>query len=678
MSGEAPRLRTRRLPVPNGTPLLIACSGGRLSGRTALLEALDARYAAYLPRALADLGRADFGRPELALAADDENPARRNASHASDLLFHLRHELSRRAKEFGKGIAFPRLTQGLLAVTGWQSPGAGELDAAARRLESLLRESLPAGRERQDRVTRWTREAEAGRGAAPGPGAGANELVARLVDVVGPDLLGPLAHNHGLRWWAARPLTGQDDAHVRLTELARLFRGDPDDREVAEGHLMAALLADIDAHYTLTRRLNRLPRPLLLLDNAHTPLGGPVLRTLARVWHEEPDGRRPGVVTTLLAEESPAADPESVAPSTRRAAGPFWRPGPPATAAGWILRLPLSRLDLGEVNRMFGTEHPPPGTARVIHRLSAGRAGIAHALVQAGRLALLQGDNADPRFLLDLPAHDAPGTAVHERLLRVLVPDSLNLDRLAHFSPALDDEAADLLGENYPPGDPGTLGVQEVKRLLERNHWGGGGGGAGQGFDGPFVKDPTLRALLGHHLAVRLGREADMRTWRHLHGTLRARYAPDATGLPDQALHHALAVLDTGAVVRTLHQRLAQRSAADWLASVNLVCTAPHPPRPLPSAAGPNEPCPACEGGNDPVHRAVDLLVRNLWVQSHPLAVPAREPIDAVRLQLLTLAQHTGAADQAVFFRAHETWPDLLRDRWYQAPHLPIRGDSRP
>lgn len=667
VTGEAPGVRTRRLPVPNGTPLVVECSGGRLSGRTALLAGLDARYAAHLRRASADLGRPDLGRADLALAADDEDPTRRNASHTSDLLFHLRHELSRRPGDFGGSIAFPRLTQGLLAVTSWQAVGAGEPEAAAGRLESLLRESVPDGPARRARVAQWMRQAAPGPAAAAGPGAGANTLVARLVDLVTPELLGPAAHRHGLRWWAVRQVAGPGTDHVQLSELARRFRGDPDDREAAERHLMAAFLADIDSHYTWSRRMNRLPRPLLLLDNAHTPLGRPVLRTLLQVWHEEPAGTRPGVITTVLAGEPSGSDPDDTAPSTRRAAGPFWRQDRPGTAAGWTVRLPLAGLGLEEVTLMFGTEHPPSGTARVVHRLSAGRAGIAHALVEAARKAIRQGDSAEPRWLLDLPAHDAPARTVHEQVLRVLVPGERDRERLMFYCPALDDGAADLLGAYYPRTDRSPLDVQEARRLLERNHW---AATAHQARDAPFVQDRTLRALLGHRLAVQVAGEPGMQTWRHLHGTVRARYAPNGAGLPDQALYHALAVHDTGVVVRTLHQRLAERSAADWLASVNLICSAPHPPEPVPTASGTNEQCQACQHGDLAVHQAIDLLVRNLWVQSHPLSAPTAALIDSIRLQLLTLAQYTGAADQAVFFQAHETWPGRLR-RWHQAPDLP-------
>ncbi|MBD0669587.1 hypothetical protein [Streptomyces sp. CBMA156] len=658
-----------RLRIPAGTPLLVECTGGRLTGRTTLLKSLEERYAERLPQAYADLGRADFGRPGLALPAENEAPHLRNASHASDLLFHLRYELSRRANRFGGGLSFPRLTQGLLAVTSWQAVGVGELEAAGRRLESLLRESQPDAQVRRDKVARWIRQVAPNLGAAAGLGAGVNELVASLADIVATELLGARANQSGLRWWAERRVSAQGEARVQLSELARGFRGGAQDRESAERHLMAALLADIDDHYTWVRLRNRLPRPLLLLDNAHTPLGRPVLDTLTRVWHEEGVRTRPGVLATALATEPAITDPAHPTASTRDATGPFWRADRPQTADGWTLRLPLAPLTLDEVRRMFGTDHPEPGTVQLIHRLGAGRAGIAHGLVQAARRSIRLGQDPAPRTLLDLPAEDEPGTPVHERLLRLLVPADTARARLAHFAPALDYEAAYALGTRYPPGDDGALRVQETRQLLERDRWGARpwpGGGA------PFVGDPTLRALLVHHLVSRLAAAPGAGPWHDIHATLRERYAHPGTAEPDdRSLHHSLAVLDTGIVVRTLHRRLARQDAATWLATLNLVCAAPQPPGNLAVTAARPEDCPACGGANSPVHQAVELLVYGLWRQSHPLAPPDPRLIDSVQLQLLTLAQHSGPADQTVFFRAYETWPQLLR-RWIQAPHLPI------
>ncbi|MFD4656235.1 hypothetical protein ACFWP2_11465 [Kitasatospora sp. NPDC058444] len=662
--GDGDRLRT-----PAGTPLLVECAGGRLTGKTTLLKTLEDRYAERLPQAYADLGRADFGRPGLALPAENEAPHLSNASHTSDLLFHLRYELSRRAKRFGAGVSFPRLTQGLLAVTSWQTVGLGELEAAGRRLESLLRESQPDAQARRDKVAGWIRQVAPNLGTAAGLGPGVNELVASLADIVATELLGARANQNGLRWWAERRVSAQGEANVQLSELARAFRGNPHDRERAERHLMAALLADIDDHYTWPRRKNRLPRPLLLLDNAHTPLGRPVLDMLTEVWHQEDVRTRPGVVATVLAPEPAAPEPEDVQATTRNAAGPFWRADRPRTPDGWTLRLPLAQLTLDEITWMFGTDHPGPDIAQLIHRLSAGRAGIAHALVQAGRRAVRLGQSPDPRALLDLPADDEPDTRVHERLLRLLVPDDTARARLAHFSPALDEEAAQALGAEHPPGDNDLLRVQTTGQLLVRDRW----GARPWPVTGvPFVGDPTLRALLGHHLVTLLGETPGADRWHDLHETLCDHHAPQDAAPPDERfLHHALAVLDTGTVARALHRRLADQDPVGWLTALNLICAAPHPPRNLTALAAPPEDCPACGSTDAPVHQAIESLVHALWRQSHPLAPPDEQLIGSVRLQLLTLAQHAGAAHQAVFFRAYETWPQLLR-RWVQAPHLPI------
>ncbi|MGW7446485.1 hypothetical protein [Kitasatospora sp. NPDC054795] len=679
LSGPEPGGGTR-LRVPAGIPLLVECSGGRLTGRTTLLKTLEVRYAERLPQAYADLGRADFGRPGLALPAENEAPRLSNASHTSDLLFHLRYELSRRANRFGAGLSFPRLTQGLLAVTSWQTVGLGELEAAGRRLESLLRESQPDAQVRRDKVAKWIRQVAPNLGTAAGLGPGVNELVASLADIVATELLGARANTNGLRWWAERRVSAQGEANVQLSELARGFRGNPHDRERAERHLMAALLADIDDHYTWVRLRNRLPRPLLLLDNAHTPLGRPVLDMLTEVWHEETVRTRPGVIVTVLAPEPATPDPEGSTATTRNATGPFWREDRPRTPAGWTLRLPLAQLTLDEVTWMFGTDHPGPDIAQSIHRLSAGRAGIAHALVQAARRAVRLGQSPDPRTLFDLPAEDEPGTPAHERLLRLLVPDDIARERLTNFAPALDEDAAHALDAHYPPGDNGTLRVQTTRGLLQRDHW---GVHPWPGIGAPFVGDPTLRALLGHRLVTALDATPGAERWHDIHETLCDRYAPQAAapqaGAPqaaaappdDRFLHHSLAVLDTGTVARALHRRLADHDTAGWLTALNLVCAAPHPPRNLTVLAARPEDCPACGGAGTPVHQAVEFLVDALWQQSHPLAPPDERLIGSVQLQLLTLAQLAGAAHQTVFFHAYETWPQLLR-RWVQAPHLPI------
>ncbi|MFF7366363.1 hypothetical protein [Streptomyces tricolor] len=661
-----------RLRIPGGSPLLVQCTGGRRTGKTALLERLAERYAQRIPQAYADLGADDFGQPGLA-PPDDDGTA--NASRTTDLLFYLMDRLSQQPREFRGKLAFPRLTQGLLAVTSWQSVQPAELAAARSRLAGLLRESQPDVQERRNRVAGWITQVMEGLGTVPGLGPGLREIVPPLAEIVTTELLGPHANKDGLRWWSERRVSSQGDAHAQLTELAMRFRGDPDDRRLAERHLHAALLEDMADHYTRLRRANRVPRPLLLLDNVHTTLGQEVWGTLTRVWHEEAPRTRPGVVATSLAAEPAAPDPEST-PSTRSVAGPFWRQESPDVPAGWVLRLPLAQLGLDEVKEMFGADRPEPGVAQVIHRLSAGRAGIAHTLVQAVRAQALRGEPLDVRSLLDVPYGAEPEPSVNERLLRILIPAEVARARLVYYAPALDDSAAHQLSAQYPPGDPGGVPVQEALVQLRDDRW---GRCPWPGVDGPFVGDPTLRALLLHDLRIRAQETPSGEQWRNIHLLLRSLYAPDVYGgtaaVHDvRYLHHSLAIGDADTVAEALHRRLAEQDAPSWLTALNLICAAPHPPANL--ADPPAAPLTCCTADDDPVHQAVRLLLINLWEQSHPLAPPDTEKINSVRLQLLTLAQRSAPAAQRVFFQAYEQWP-LLLNRWRQAPDLPTYGEAR-
>ncbi|MER8041448.1 hypothetical protein [Streptomyces sp. NPDC094032] len=655
--------------IPGGSPLLIECGGGRLTGKTALLTELSARYAQRIPQAYADLGAADFGQPGIAPAAEG---AAASASRTLDLLFYLSDKLSQKAGKFSGRLSFPRLTQGLVAATGWQVVRPAELPAARRRLEGLIQETQPDPQARRDRVAGWITEINQGLAGAPGLPLGVNGLVAGFANILATELLGPRADRHGLAWWARRGIAPQGDEHAQLAALAMSFHGSPTARQGAERHLLAAFLEDMADHYTRPRVWNRVPRPLLLLDNVHTELGQEFLGALTRAWHDEPARMRPGVVVTALTAEPSDPGPEGT-PSTRASAGSAWRGDRPATADGWVLRLPLARLELEEIEAMFDTARPDPDTVRLIHRLSAGRAGIAHTLVEAVRQRLLGDGPLDHRTLLDLPIGAAPGQPVYQRLLRRLVPQDVARSRLTYYAAALDDGAARRLSADYPPDDPGGLPVQETRELLHRDH---GGDRPWPGTEGPFVGDPTLRALFAHELRTRAETlSADGEPWRNIHLRLRARYTPDAgstvAGPPDiRALHHSLAIGDTETVVNALHHSLADQDASAWLASLNLVCAAPYPPRNLAAPATAPENCPACAAGGDPVHEAVRLLVVTLWKQSHPLAVPDPAKANRIRLKLLTLTQQSADVPQEIFYRAHAQWPSLLND-WHQAPELP-------
>ncbi|KIF04957.1 hypothetical protein PL81_15785 [Streptomyces sp. RSD-27] len=675
----------KRLRIPDGTPLLLVCGGGRGSGKTALLEALAGQYAHRVPQAYADLGADRFGQPGLAAPAGGEAP--RNASHTSDLLFYLMDGLSQKPGEFGGKLSFPRLLQGLLAITSWEPVRPSEIPAARQRLAELQRTSQPDQQARNQRVLGWIDEVAGALPAVGGMPPGVEELVRPLLRIVATELLGPRANRDGLKWWGGRRVGRPGDGPAQLTELAMTFRGETEDREHAERHLLAALLADIADHYGRRHTMNRVPRPLLLLDNAHTPAGAAFLDELTRVWHEEAAGKRalrPAVVATVLSQDRPVPDPEDTAPSTRNAPGTFWRTDLPAAPAGWRAHLPLAPLTLDEVKAMFGEDRPAPGIAQVIHRLSAGRAGAVHTLVQAARLRLRLHDGGaalDPLDLLDLWTGPEPGTTVNERILATLLPGEVARRRLTYYSPALDGEAVHQLAANYPPGDPGGVPVLEAAAELRDGRW---GRRPWPGTGGPFVGDPSLRALLLHQLTALTQRTPFGEQWKHVHLRLRSFYDPQGGGIaaerPDtRFLHHSLALGEEEPVVHALHRRFAEQDAPDWLAALNLVCAAPRPPRALPPPPVFTAVCRACTAENDPVHRAVRLLVSALWAQSPPLMAPRQDLIGTVRLQLLTLAmaQSGAPAAQKVLYRAHEEWPTLLA-HWRQAPHLPTYGGSAP
>ncbi len=673
-------------PPRRGHPLLIRCVGGRGSGKSATLAALAEQYAQRIPQAHADLAAIDFGQPGLAALAEDTTA---NASRTSDLLFYLNFRLSRKPAEFGKKMSFPRLTQGLLAVSGWQAESADnpghavrpeELAAAKRRLAELLRASQPDQQRRRDKAAAWVDEVIQAVGPLPLP-AGMDAMVRALLRIVAAELFSPRAHRGGLTWWASRQVAQQGDAHDQLTELAMKFRGDAEDRQLAERFLIAALLADIADHYGFLQVANGVPRPLLLLDNVHSPLGRVFLDELVRVWHEEAAGSRrvmrPVVVATALQEVAPVRD-DDTAPSTRRVIRSFWQEDRPNAAADWIVPLRLAQLDLDEVKDMFEEDHPPPGAARLILRLSGGRAGVAHRLVQAVARRVRLREDISLVGLLDIPAAADPGPSVNGRLLEGLIPDEVARERLTYYAPALDDTAAYRLSTVYPPQDPGGVPVQEALAHLRDNQW---SHVPWAGVEGPFVGDAPLRLLLLHELSARTGRVPGAEPWKTIHRRCRSLYDPydqgGAAHRPDtRYLHHSLALGETDLVVRCLHRRFTEQDATGWLSALNLVCAAPAPPDTLPAPADDTVPCPGCAAEADhPVHQAVRLLVNQLWHLSQPLSIPTAAAINSIGLQLLTLAQNSGPEAQKIFFRAHEEWPQELH-HWTQAPNLQTYGVS--
>ncbi|UXX91906.1 hypothetical protein N7U49_05090 [Streptomyces sp. AD2-2] len=618
----------------------------------------------------ADLAVPGFGDPFLAGLAD----ARPDGSHLTDLLYLLSYKLGLRVRRTMQPLRFPRLTLGLLVVTAWR---ADETSAAAttvspqdlRRAEQRLREVISQNGdgqvERRARLAQWIqaleRDLPAGAsGLSPLEGAGRAAL-----RPASPRLLATRVNRGALRWWDDHLRHEQGDAVQKLFGFVRDFRRPGGDRLPLEASLIGAFLADITHHYGPLRRRNEVPPPLILLDNTHAPVGARLLGPLRRAGTAK-DAMGPVVVAARLGDARAHR-------ALRQVADPSAALG---QLADGVLRLGLPELERGDIGRVLGDADRPPYLPLLIGRFAGGRAGSARTLAGAAdAVAPDRAPDAHPAAsLLDAVGADGGGSTV-DRLLTVLLPEPAQRSRLALLAPALDVAAARRLWSGLHPGDTLDGRVEEALELLEGVCW---APVAWPGTDGsvPFVADPALRLLLLHRLRTWTAPEG----WREIQQHLRSGYAPDggAESVPAAYLHHTLALGLTDEVVRSLHHWLAHSTPAAWLAAVNIVCAAPHPPAEF-EAVPVDGPCGGCgqdasAARDEVVHRAVARLLEALWEQSDPLNAPCPDRIDQVESALRTLYEHEPTD---TFRQALRHWSARLREG-VQAPHLTVpEGGAR-
>jgi len=184
-------------------------------------------------------------------------------------------------------IRFPRFALGMMAYVWAEENDRPDLEQIARGHE-WLREEL---RKRRDENPRQTADSQLLTdlqgylaSAIGGRLGGALATVSALVRLL---LARPRPDRVALRWWGKVLNTPPGTFSLYdavATTLFRVFREGADQRgRSAELLLAAALLADIDAHYGLRRRLNRDLLPVVLLP-AHTPEAHEVLDTLLRAY----------------------------------------------------------------------------------------------------------------------------------------------------------------------------------------------------------------------------------------------------------------------------------------------------------------------------------------------------------------------------------------------------------
>ncbi len=684
----------RGLPQPGPIVRLV---GGRLSGKTAPLRTLRDTYAGRTPMVWADLADPAFGQTGLA------NVTRRVGARAS-LVTHLLYLLTAKLGEDVPGmrrIEFPRLSLGLLMATAWQPRrgGDGDGDDEADGEDGEDGQGvLPADYQSElDGLLEWLGQAAFSRPSRERRRRFAalfDVLVGNLAGVVGlPDAIAglvvdtarPLLESAKLdeapfQWWGRRLRTLRGVPHTNnlwcLIAFHALFREDGT-RADAEEDLVAALLDDIDAYYTRSRLRNGTKRPLVLLDNAHAPPGRRFLELLGRGYDER--GTRPVIVTTALDDGSQPRP----SPLSRIATG---------LPDHGVVRLALPALTGATIRAMLTSAELPPHLEWPVARFSGGRAGCVRHLVDAaaGAPELPGFPPSAPDAVGDSDGDgDAPTFA--DRLLERLLPNREMRDDLTRLSPALDATAAHRLwrARALTPSDGHDLDAEQrfaaVREELAAGHWDRRPWPwpAGEPAHGsvPYVADRALRALLLHRLTATASAQA-AQLWSSTHLFLRAQYNPRGLS-PEKAehsvayLHHTLALHDVGTVVRCLHHRLAGSRPEDWLAAVNAVCAAPHPPDSVPEVPDDAE-CPACGTARDAdAHRMIEDLVRFVWRHAGPLPrAPASADVPST-ITHASLLLHLHNEQRGILKDVAKVWYRALR-KGVQAPDLPLPKGAQP
>ncbi|ATW52077.1 hypothetical protein [Streptomyces peucetius] len=622
---------------PKGAPV-VRIVGGRGSGKTALLGAVHDAYNGRVPLARADLGAPGFGEPGVA-DGDDDVP---NASRVTHLLYLLAYKLGLDVRHFGRPLAFPRLSLGLLVVTAWRPLNSDETDVRPpdlRRAEADLRTLITAEdpdlRRRRESLGRWfdvvTDNLPQVLSAVPG----LDTIAGIVLDTARAQLVRSEPDKGALAWWGGRLHRSQGyqgDSLQRLFQFVRGFRRLDDRRRTAEEHLVAALLDDVDANYGTLRRLNKKPRPLLLLDNAHTDVGRTFLELLdAAQGAPGKDPTRPVTLATLLGEGHRHP--------------PLSEVGGDAVPQARPLVLSIPDIEPAHIAEMLSTVDYPDHLPRVVARYSGGRAASARILADAAVRRVQEAGTIRSRELLD----DAAPV-----LLTKLLPDPVMRERLVLLSAAAEAGTRRGLWTFAHPEDHSADLV--AARVREADDY-----RTSSYLDG----DRALDLLLRHRLAATTTHER----WRDTQLRLRSLCDPRS----DIYLHHTLALGRVEEVVCVLHHRFTVAPPAEWLTALNLVCAAPHPREGYePPAGSPTLSCTAC--GSDvpgPHHEAVASLVPLLWRLSDPLTLAPREDeLTTVRIALETL--YGNKAAHAAYREASAAWPARLR-AGAQAPDLPVQ-----
>ncbi|HET6856054.1 MAG TPA: hypothetical protein VFH94_03030 [Streptomyces sp.] len=650
-------------------PPVVVLTGGRGMGKTAVLKQLRHVYRPGTPVALLDCATVE--------PPADHGPGWTPVTGA---LIELATQLAPKVAA-GKAVQFPRLALGLVAVasTGWTSDD----DEQARRDLLRLGPVLATVNEKKGAAPGWVSElltTLAGlvlEGAAPVVGIVAEKTVETVVS----ELFG-WAQKRTTAWYGSYPNAG-DSGTRGLRLLAVDFERDGELRARAESHLVSALIADLSYAYRgLSGSGARRGRPLILLDNAHLPLGRALVEPVLR--RRSGSGHRDQVVVFAT---SRMREHEGLRHAVRRRLPEVAHTAPcprGADVTSGILAVELTPLSPAHVRTAFDRYDPsrrtPPGLARGVHRLTGGRPLGAVLLAQAAGEA---GEPASlvPGALFDHTVElreDQPPVPVATELLDRLLPPELRRDTLAVLAAAHGEDSARLLARTRLRGESydGDVALR-VRDLLLAEDWPVG--------PGHFIADPLLRALLLHRLRFNDGDHPSYAAWRAVHETLHSTYGEQH---PSFRLHQELVLGRAEDCVTHLRATFPGPGVLGWLGELRFIASAPYArerpaagPDPRRAAAlGQETAPPALPSGlghdDAELHLRLRRLLHAVWLLSDPLVLPDDEVIDKMAYELRQLSgQHlTG---NSVLWDAATHWPQDIRA--WRAPSMPpgrAEGDS--
>ncbi|WP_261992214.1 hypothetical protein [Streptomyces sp. MS191] len=420
-------------------PPVTVFTGGRGMGKTALLKQLRNAYRSATPLALLDCAHIE--------PPADHGPGWNPLTGA---LAELAVQLSPRVYA-AKPVQFPRLSLGLVAVAsiGWSQ----EDDERARRDLQRLGPVLATVDAAKGAAVNWVGKVLAKLAAtfaeATAPMAGL--LAEATVETVLEEVFGRFQRTSESWYGTYRNAGGRGKAG--LQQLAVDFAQGGRRRREAEDFLVGALIEDLGRAYTgLTRLGTRRGRPVLLLDNAHEPLGRRLVEPILRA---RADGRRDHVVVIAA---SRVRDHDGIRHATRlrlpetahRAPCPR---GPDVTSG--ILAVELTPLSPAQTQNAFDRFDPagrtPAELARGVHRLTGGRPlGVILLGRTAGEAPAPLRSTLTPGVLAEAPSPSWPPPTTRSRPACSPAPACAGSPRTATWSCACGTSCAARTGPRAP------------------------------------------------------------------------------------------------------------------------------------------------------------------------------------------------------------------------------------